>query len=89
MYRQIFNILDLACQQNVPNLDGGEGCSEYIIHGTNVDLSASCDGDTAAKQPGGTDVSQPSDPAPGSAESSLIERMNTTDDKLNSGIVHC
>ena len=53
-------ILDPACQQNIPDLDGGEGCSEYIIHGTNVDLSASIDNNTT-EQPG-TDES-PSGPA--------------------------
>ena len=31
-------ISDPAYQQNVPNLDGGEECSDYVIHGTNVDL---------------------------------------------------
>ena len=36
-----------------------------------MDLSASGDGDTAAKQPGGRDVSQPSDPALGTTESSV------------------
>ena len=46
-----FNILDPACQQNVPELDGGEGCLEYIIHGTNVDLSVSTDSNTD-EQPG-------------------------------------
>ena len=30
---------DPQFQQKIPNLDGGEGCSEYIIHGTNVDIS--------------------------------------------------
>ena len=32
-------ILDPAYQQSIPNLDGGVGSSEYVIHGTNVDLS--------------------------------------------------
>lgn len=31
--------LDPAYQQKIPDLDGGEGSSEYIIHGTNVDIS--------------------------------------------------
>ena len=30
---------DPAYQQDVPNLDGGEGCSEHIIHGTNIDIT--------------------------------------------------
>ena len=29
--------------RNVPNLDGGEGHSEYIIFGTNIDLSVPSD----------------------------------------------
>ena len=38
------------CQLNVPLLDGGEGCSELIIHGTNVDLGESADSNfTTAK----------------------------------------
>ena len=57
-------VVDPGCQQNVPELDGGEGCSEYIIHGTNVDLSTSTDhdGNTAEQQPGGANESQPNCP---------------------------
>ena len=35
---------DPAYQQDVPNLDGGEGCSEHIIHGTNVDVTPPTEG---------------------------------------------
>ena len=43
---------DPAFLQRVPNLDGGEGCSEHIIFGSNIDLSGpSKDGSTqTAKQ---------------------------------------
>jgi platelet-activating factor acetylhydrolase len=34
-------------EQNVPNLDGGEGHSEHIIFGTNVDLSVPSDDESA------------------------------------------
>lgn len=51
-------LIDPDCQQNIPDLDGGEGCSEYIIHGTNVDISEPTDGNTA-EDAGGTDESQP------------------------------
>ena len=43
-----FFSLDPACQQSIPILDGGVGCSEYVIYGTNVDLSEST-ADTTAK----------------------------------------
>ena len=42
--------LDQAYQQNIPHLDGGEGCSEYIIHGTNVDLSSPVDDSTTTAE---------------------------------------
>ena len=32
--------IDPACQQAIPNLDGGEGHSDVIMFETNVDLSA-------------------------------------------------
>ena len=34
---------DSAYQQHVPNLDGGDGHSEHIIFGTNLDLTKSSD----------------------------------------------
>lgn len=34
-----FIYLDPSHQQRIPDLDGGEGSSEFIIHGTNVDIS--------------------------------------------------
>ena len=34
-----YTYTDPAYQESVPCLDGGEGCSEFILHGTNVDLS--------------------------------------------------
>ena len=35
----LHDIIDPAYQQTIPSLDGGVGSSEYVIHGTNVDLS--------------------------------------------------
>ena len=43
----LFVSLDPSYQKRIPDLDGGEGCSEYIIHGTNVDIS---DPSTEAEQ---------------------------------------
>lgn len=39
LYLCLFIGPDPQFQQKLPNLDGGEGCSEYIVHGTNVDIS--------------------------------------------------
>ena len=52
-------LIDPDCQQNIPDLDGGEGCSEHIIHGTNVDISEPSDGNTSEKAGGTQDESQP------------------------------
>ena len=38
-----FILPDSAYQQRVPNLDGGDGHSEHIIFGTNLDLTKSSD----------------------------------------------
>ena len=40
--------IDPAYQQSIPILDGGAGCSEYVIYGTTVDLGESTT-DTTAK----------------------------------------
>ena len=44
-----FIILDTNFQCIIPNLDGGDGCSENLIMGTNVDLG------TGRDESGGTD----------------------------------
>ena len=36
---KFYLLIDPSYQQRIPDLDGGEGCSEYIIHGTNVNIS--------------------------------------------------
>ena len=35
--RSLFPLPDPDYQQGVPNLDGGEGASEHILFGTNID----------------------------------------------------
>ena len=40
-----FIFSDSAHQQRVPNLDGGDGHSEHIIFGTNLDLTKSSEGE--------------------------------------------
>ena len=43
---------DSASQDRIPNLDGGEGCSEYIIHGTNIDIGESRAAESQQQQSG-------------------------------------
>ena len=35
----VFVVTEPDYQLKVPDLDGGVGCSEYVIHGSNVDLN--------------------------------------------------
>ena len=57
--------------QNVPNLDGGEGHSEHIIFGTNIDLSVPSDdgsthpvtGNETAEQDNSSESRTPGDPS--------------------------
>ena len=44
---------DPAYQQHVPNLDGGDGHSEHIIFGTNLDLTESPGGEGGQGEGGG------------------------------------
>ena len=39
-------------QQRVPNLDGGDGHSEHVIFGTNLDLTKSSDSESGGEGQG-------------------------------------
>ena len=74
----------------MPNLDGGEGHSEYIIFGTNVDLSVPTDEglthpvteNEATEQDNSSETGTPGDPSTQDGKGSQERDATTNVDKL-------
>ena len=65
--------LDPAYQERHANLDGGEGCSELVIHGTNVDLSVPTAGEEQQAKTQSEGEESPSEATVTTEEKKVVE----------------